>query len=113
MSLPLQHQIISRALDLIRVERNWTTVYVARAADGRPCACMDQRAVRFCAIGALARAANELTGASGEIGIAQAFAAEKLILRANNRSYDTLPTINDTDGHATIVAMFKAALEAN
>jgi hypothetical protein len=112
MSLPLQHQIISRALVLIEDEANWTRIYVARAADGKPCACMDKSAVRFCAIGALARAANELIEASGEVGIAKAFAAEKFILKANNRPYDTLPCINDSEGHAVIVGMFKQALEA-
>jgi len=111
MSLPLQHQIISRALGLIKEEANWTSVYVARAADGKPCACMDERAMQFCAIGALVRAANELVE-RGEVGAAQAFKAEKFILKANNRPYDTLPCINDAEGHHTIVAMFKRALEA-
>jgi len=112
MSLLLQHQIVSRALGLIEDKANWTRVYVALAADGSPCACMDQRAVRFCAIGALARAANELTGATGGIGVAQAFVAEKFILKANNRPYDTLPCINDAEGHAVIISMFRRALEA-
>src|SRR5262249_49748784 len=62
MSRPLQHQIISRALELIRNEAHWTRVYVARAANGKPCACTDDSATRFCAIGALAKAASELTG---------------------------------------------------
>jgi len=92
MSLTLQQQIISRALALIEDEANWTRVYV-------------------CAIGALARAANELIEASGEVGIAKAFAAEKFILKANNRPYDTLPCINDSEGHAVILGMFKQALE--
>jgi hypothetical protein len=107
MSLPLQHQIIARALDLIKEESNWTRVYVARADDGKPCACMDTSATRFCAIGALVRAANELMGATGA---EHAYEAEKNILRANNRPYDTLPTINDNEGHAMVVAMFRTAL---
>ncbi len=109
MSLPLQQQIIARALDLIEDEENWTPIFVARAADGRPCACMDLAAVRFCAIGALLRAANETTGIE-EVGVVQAFAAEKLILKADGRAHDTLPRINDQEGHAVIVAMFKRAM---
>jgi hypothetical protein len=68
---------------------------------------MDPRATRFCAIGALVRASNELTGTRGA---AQAFTAENFILKANDRPYDALPCINDAEGHAVIVAMFKRAL---
>jgi len=50
-------------------------------------------------------------GASREIGVAQAFLAEKFILKANNRPYDTLPCINDNEGHEVIVSMFKRALD--
>jgi hypothetical protein len=110
MAKPLQHQIISRALDLIRDETNWTTIYVARTASGSPCSCMDERAVRFCAIGALARAAQELVGTDERIGVERAYQAEKFVLAANNRPYQTLPAINDREGHAIIVALFKQAL---
>lgn len=100
MSQPLQYQIIARAIDLITDEANWTPIFVARMANGRPCSCMDQRAARFCAIGALVRAAKEVLGASEEIGVAQAFKAEKFVLVANNRSGQSLPRINDREGHA-------------
>jgi hypothetical protein len=106
MARPLQQQIIARALELIADEANWTRVYIARGADGAPCSCMDAAATRFCAIGALVRAARDLLGENGPL---QAYAAEKFILKANNRPYDTLPCINDIEGHAVIIAMFKHA----
>jgi hypothetical protein len=108
MAKPVQQQIIARALDLIEDEAHWTRVYVARGTDGAPCSCVDVAATRFCAIGALVRAARDLLG---EIGPVHAYAAEKLILKANNRPNDTLPCINDVEGHAAIVAMFKTALD--
>ena len=65
MSKPLQHQIIARALEIVSDEEHWTRAGVARTADGRQCACFDPRAARFCAIGALNRAARELLGVAG------------------------------------------------
>ena len=65
MSKPLQHQIIARALEIVSDEEHWTRASVARTADGRQCACFDPRAARFCAIGALNRAARELLGVAG------------------------------------------------
>ena len=107
MSTPLQDRIIARALEIISDKEHWTTVVVASEADGTPCSCQDPLATRFCAIGALFRAASEFL-ADG--GVEQGFKAAKLVLAANNRPYDTLPQINDAEGHAVIVAMFKRAL---
>ncbi len=107
MSSRLQTQIIARALEIISDEDHWTSAVVARAADGKSCSCRDPSAVRFCAIGALFKAAVELVG---DDGVAQGFKADKLVLAANNRQFDTLPSINDDEGHAVIVEMFKRAL---
>ena len=107
MSKPLQHQIIARALEIISDEEHWTRGFVARSADGRLCSCCDPRAERFCAVGALNRAAHELV----KVGRAEhAYAAEGFVLAANGRHHDSLPLINDIDGHEVIVAMFKVAL---
>ncbi len=38
------------------------------------------------------------------------FRTEKFILRANNRPHESRPRINDQEGQAVIVAMFKRAL---
>ncbi len=107
MSTPLQHQIITRALEIISDEKHWTTLVVSSEANGTPCPCQDPLAVRFCAIGALFRAASELLG---DGGAEQGFNAAKFVLAANNRPHDPLPRINDHEGHAVIVAMFKHAL---
>ena len=69
--------------------------------------CFDPRAARFCAIGALNRAARELLGVAG---VEPAYAAEAFVLAANGRHHDSLPCINDNCGHEVIVAMFKVAL---
>lgn len=107
MAKPLQHQIVARALELISDEAQWTRGFVARTADGRLCACFDLRAARFCAIGALNRAARELMGVAG---VEHAYMSEKFVLAANGRHHDSLPRINDHEGHEVIVRMFKLAL---
>ena len=107
MAKPIQHQIVARALEIISDEAHWTLTWVARRADGSPCSCFDPWAARFCAIGALNRAARELVGVAG---VDHAYKAEKFVLAANGRHYDSLPRINDNCGHEVIVAMFKVAL---
>ena len=107
MAKTLQHQIVARALELVSDEAHWTRGFVARRVDGGLCACFDPWAARFCAVGALNRAARELVGVGG---VEHAYAAERFVLAANGRHHDSLPIINDNDGHEVIVAMFKVAL---
>jgi hypothetical protein len=106
MAKPLQHQIISRALDMISDNAKWTRVSLARAADGAPCGCFDPIAVQFCAVGALYRAASELLGLDA---LAHAIEAENIVLAANSRS-DGLQIVNDVEGREAVIAMFKIAL---
>ncbi len=107
MSRPLQHQIISRALELVSNEGTWAKGALARRADGMPCAPMHPRAVRFCAVGALQRAAGELFGCDQAFQCAEQ--AETFVLTAN-RSRVELPAINDLAGRQAIVDMFRVAL---
>jgi len=80
---------------------------VARKADGRMCDVTDPRAVSFCAIGALRRAARELLGGHG---FEECFGAARFVLEANGRVGETLPRINDHEGRAAVIAMFQRAL---
>ena len=104
--MPLQHQIIARALEIISEETKWTRGAMARTADGRPCASGHPRAVRFCAVGALHRAASELLA---ENAFHRASEAEHLVLAASHELHG-LPTINDMEGREAVIAMFKVAL---
>jgi hypothetical protein len=106
MAKPLQHQIISRALEIISDDAKWTRVSLARTADGKPCTSLDPSAVRFCAVGALYRAASELLV---DDPFDHALVAEQHVLAANHRN-DGLQRINDIDGREVIVAMFRVAL---
>jgi hypothetical protein len=106
MAKPLQHQIIARALEIISDESKWTRGSLARLADGKPCACLNPRAVSFCAVGALYRAACELLAVNG---FHHASDAEHEVLAANNELRG-LASINDTEGREAVIAMFKVAL---
>jgi hypothetical protein len=60
MSLPLRKQVISRAYQLIEDPNHWTTFALARDESGLACLPGSEIAVRFCARGALYRAACEI-----------------------------------------------------
>src|SRR5271169_2631949 len=106
MAKPLQQQIIARALEIISDESKWTRGSMARMADGKACACLNPRAVRFCAVGALNRAAGEILAANR---FYHASEAEHEVLAANNEARG-LALVNDIEGRKAVIAMFKVAL---
>jgi hypothetical protein len=107
MARSIQHQIIARALEIISDEKRWTRLVIARTAEGEPCPCLSASAERFCAVGALYRAAGDLL--AGE-AFPIVFKTQKFVLAANDAASDSLPRINDVQGHECILAMFKRAL---
>jgi hypothetical protein len=107
MAKPLQHQVIARALELIADEANWSEGAWARTASGKPCPWTDPAAKSFCALGALNRAAFELVA---EGGYELAISAAKQVVSVRGGSHAHLPEINDSEGHAVVIAMFRRAL---
>ena len=82
---------------------------MARNGEGDPCSVWDPAAVRFCAVGALWRAANELMGTLDGFELVETIA--KQVVDINGRS-DCLQTCNDVEGHAAVVGMLQVALAA-
>lgn len=109
MAQTIQHQIVTRALALISDEANWTRGALARDRSGLVCSWDSSEAYRYCANGALARAVADLFGPSCEAG-SMALRAASYVLTANDRVGACLPSINDVEGHAAVVAMFERAL---
>src|SRR5262245_9445161 len=62
MSKPLVNQVADRARGLIADPRTWTQGAMARTGNHRDCEPTDARAVRFCAYGAIQRAAFDVAG---------------------------------------------------
>jgi hypothetical protein len=108
MAKLLQHQIIERALEIISDEARWTRGAMARNKFGHSCSAWDHEAIRFCAVGAIYRAAFDLLGESLDGTIIEI--AETCVLAANGLEHSSLPSVNDHDGRDEVVAMFQRAL---
>ena len=110
MAKLLQHQIIERALEIISDETNWTRGAMARNAFGHSCSPWDQEAVRFCAVGAIYRAAFEMLGETLDSIIIEI--TETCVLAANGLEHSSIPSVNDHEGRDAVQAMFQKALAA-
>ena len=110
MAQTIQRQIVSRARAIIADEVNWTCKALARDDSGTVCEWNDARATKFCALGALVRAASEFIR---DDYAAHSFAMEaaRHILEASRLTGSCLPMLNDTEGHASMIAMFDRALD--
>jgi hypothetical protein len=108
MSKSLHHQIVARARELISDPERWTQRELAVTKIGTPVEPSDHFADRFCAVGALTRAASELTG--------DVFAADGLAYDAHmalltfaeiTPGTTTLECINDArHGHSAALNLF-------
>ena len=107
MAKTLQHRIIARALELISGEEDWTRCSMTRNSEGYPCSVWDPAAVHFCAVGALWRAAFELMSDLDVFPLVEQTALQVVV--SNGRA-DVLQTLNDLEGHAAVVQMFRTAL---
>jgi len=110
MASTIQRQIIIGALSLIEREENWTRGVLARTSKGVHCAWYDVEAIKFCAVGALGRTAQDLVG---DYFSAKQLALEtaNIITAANNQPGWFLSGINDFQGHSAIVRLFRQTLE--
>ena len=108
MARPIQQQIILRALEIVSDESRWTAATLARDQHGRSCPVKAPEAVRFCAVGALARAAFELLGDAANHSLVAHI--ENTVLAANDHPRLTLAHINDQQGRQAIIGLFKKAL---
>ncbi len=62
MSKPLVQQVAERARGLVDDPRTWTQYAIARTGNNRHCEPTDPKAARFCAYGAILRAAYDVAG---------------------------------------------------
>jgi len=114
MSKALHHQIVTRARQLLSDPTRWTQGELAKRRNGLPIEPSDAEAYRFCAVGALTRAASDFTG---DIVAADALANEvhvALLSVAEIPAGQTLECINDFgQGHAAILKIFDDYLAAH
>jgi hypothetical protein len=103
LSRPLKIQIVERARTLIADEDRCELARDARGIGVRP---TSDIAVKRCGLGALVAAAYEITGDD--------LTAHDLAIRATQPLYGTatLVNINDTRGHAAVLALFDEVIAA-
>ncbi len=98
MSKPLVEQVTEWARRLLEDPKNWTQYAIARTRNNRLCEPDDAKAARFCAYGAILRAAHDVAGHPDR---AQRLAdqAAMLIMQRDNAysAFEELIAIND--GH--------------
>jgi hypothetical protein len=102
--LSLEKQVIARARELIADKKHWTREAYARDLNSHPCDPLEKSAVRFCAVGALQRAAWDLGVGPGPLDEANT------VLRSLN--VVCMPWLNDNKGHAAVLALFDRGLAA-
>ena len=110
MTTTVQKQVLVNARALIADPEHWTSHALAYTADGQLVGWHNRAASKWCAVGAIYRAAYDLVGDQKEairIGneLANSICPRRWLPSA-------LPRINDRRGHAAVLAVFDKALAA-
>jgi hypothetical protein len=105
MSKPIQIQIIEMARLLVQDEKKWCRSQMAFDSYGTPVCPTDDTASKWCAYGALVAAAHNMAGDSGRAIDLAAIAVKDF------GDCDALMRVNDTQGHAAVLALFDEVLE--
>ena len=107
MSKPLNRPIIERARALIADESQWCRGALARDGSGRQVDPTDAMARRRCAYGALVAAAFELVSDLSQAhDLADAAAREM-------HGGSSMINVNDTMGHAAVLALMEGGMAAD
>ena len=106
MSRPLKIQIVERARELIADEQHWCRRHFGEDANGFPASPTSPSAIKWCGLGALIAAAYQLTH---DFDAAHQLGHEALRPRYGAA---TLIYVNDTRGHAAVLALFDEVIAA-
>lgn len=108
----LQQQILRKARGLLSDKRKWTRYGAARTGNGAVCPPYAPEAVKFCAYGAIARAALEVTGDTQQAR-RLARSIEMLLVGGERAPQppNRLCYVNDRKGYAAVMGLFDAAAE--
>ena len=106
LSKPLKIQIVERARALIADEEHWCRNELARDARGMGVCPLSDSAVKWCGLGAVIAAAYQLTH---DFDTANRLGHEALRPRYGAA---TVIYVNDTIGHAAVLAMFDEVIAA-
>src|SRR2546429_3248787 len=108
MTTTVQKQVLINARALIADATHWTRGTLACTANGRRVAWHDQSASKWCALGAIYRAAYDLVGDPKD---AARIGNEVVKSICRTRWFGgRLPAVNDARGHTAVLALFDKAL---
>ena len=107
MTTTVQKQVLINARALIADPAHWTSCTIARTADDHAVDCFVSSATKWCAQGAIYRAAYNLVSDQKE---AMRIGNEVASIHWPNRRI--LPATNDARGHAAVLELFDKALVA-
>ena len=106
MSRPLKTQIVEAARILIVDEQHWCRLHLAEDVNGVSVSPTSASAVKRCGLGAVIAAAYQLTH---DYDLAHRLGHEALRPR---HGAATLIYVNDTRGHAAVLALFEEVIAA-
>ena len=110
MTTTVQKQVLINARALIADPAHWTSRSLARTADGHHVDWYDHSATKWCAVGAIYRAAYDLVGDKRK---AKRIGDEVAKSVCPTRWFrGGLPSINDVGGHTAVLAVFDQTLAA-
>ena len=109
--------ILRQARELISDPARWTQNAAARSAHGHPVPVVSPHAIKWCAIGAIARTIDELKQSWAAPNVGAAWLTMKAVTnpdqsRLNNCSNAEIATFNDAASHEDVMLVFKHAIEA-
>jgi hypothetical protein len=102
MTLQAVRDALLRARERIRPESAWCQVAYALMLDGNRCLSHDDRAIRWCAEGAIRRDGRSATTDAAVAALSEA------AVRCHGK---TLFVVNDHLGHAAVMRVYDAAIE--
>jgi hypothetical protein len=115
MSKPLVLQVAERARGLIEDSRSWTQFAIARTGNNRHCEPTDAKAARFCAYGAILKAAYDTAGSDDQAQRLADQTAMPIMGRDSPYSaFEELIAINDgqrATARKALLALFDRALQ--
>jgi hypothetical protein len=111
VSKTLDHHVVARAREIISDERHWTQFDYAQLNSSDEADPADPLAVRFCAVGALRRAAFELSSDSDSFALLTDRVQDGIERFAKTRGHlgcrFSLEDLNDSqNGHADVLKLF-------
>jgi hypothetical protein len=110
MTTTVQKQVLNNARALIADPEHWTKGMLACTSDGQQVEWHNSSASKWCAAGAIYRAAYDLIGDEREAVLIGHNVAHNLGL--HRWIAGSLPGLNDERGHAAALAVFDEALQA-